>query len=300
MRARRYKTGAIKLPPDTTVQDGFAAIMHDELNSLIENRIAIVNGGGMERVHKMRVALRRMNATLVLFKDVLASRATGEVRKSMKWLSDRLGTARNWDVFESRTLPRLKPHPTQSAATERIGEAVRLRRRMADRGASRALRSIRYRSFIRITRHWLADARWCEDLDPTLRPLLDEPLMAIGKKWLSRSARRARKSGRGIADLKAKQRHRLRIALKRLRYETDSLSGLYPRRKVEPYVDALCILQDVLGELNDLAVARQLLRLLKHRDRAAMHERLRKAKVKLLNRLPPAWEAFRAMTPFWR
>jgi triphosphatase len=300
VRGRRYKTGAIKLPPDTTVQDGFAAIVHQELNNLIENRNAMVNGGGMECVHRMRVVLRRMNATLVLFKDVVASRGTGEIRKSMKWLSDRLGTARNWDVFESRTLPRLNPHPTQSAAAERIGEAVRSRRRTADRGAIRALRSIRYRSFIRITRHWLAHARWCEDLDPTLRLLLDEPLMEIGKKWLSRSARNARKAGRGMADLKAKQRHRLRIAVKRLRYETDSLSGLYPRRKVKPYVDALRILQDLLGQLNDLAVARQLLRLLKHRDRAAMDGRLRKAKVKLLNRLPPAWEAFRATTPFWR
>jgi len=254
----------------------------------------------MECVHQMRIALRRMNATLTLFKDVIAPRGTREIRKSMKWLSDRLGTARNWDVFESRTLPRLKPHPTQPAATERIGEAVRSRRRMADRGAIRALSSIRYRSFIRITRRWLARGRWCEDLDPTLRALLDEPLMEIGKKWLSRSARKARKAGRGIADLKAKERHQLRIALKRLRYETDSLSGLYPRRKVEPYVDALCILQDLLGQLNDLAVARQLLRLIEHRDRAATHERLRKAKVKLLNRLPHAWEAFRAMTPFWR
>lgn len=290
----------MKLPPDTTVQGGFAAIMRHELTNLIENQIATLNGGGMECVHQMRVVLRRMTATLMLFKDVIASRGTGEVQKSMKWLSDRSGTARNWDVLESRTLPRLKINPTLPAATERIGEAVRSRRRMADRGVIRALRSIRYRSFIRITRRWLAHARWCEDLDPTLRPLLDEPLIETGQKWLSRSARKARKAGRGIAGLKAKQRHQLRIALKQLRYETDSLSGLYPRRKVKPYVDALCMLQDLLGQLNDLAVARQLLRLLKHRDSAAIDERLRKAKVKLLKSLPPAWEAFRAMTPFWR
>ena len=274
--------------------------MHDELNNLIANQIATLNAGGMECVHQMRVVLRRMNATLMLFKDVIASQGTGEVQKSMKWLSDRLGTARNWDVFESRTLPRLKPDSTLSAATERISEAVRWRRRTADRGAVRALGSIRYRSFIRFTRRWLAHSRWCEDLDPALRPLLDEPLREAGQNWLSRSARKARKAGRDIADLKAKQRHQLRIALKQLRYETDSLSGLYPRSKVKPYVDALCILQDLLGQLNDLAVARQLLRRLKHRHRAKMHERLRKAKVKLLKSLPSAWEAFRAMTPFWR
>jgi triphosphatase len=300
LRGRPNKFRAIELPLDTTVQGGFAAIMHDELNKLIENQIATVNGGGMECVHRMRIVLRRMNATLLLFKDVIASRGTGEVRRSMKWLSDRLGTARNWDVFESRTLPRLKSDSMPPAATERIGGAVRSRRRMADRGAVRALRSIRYRSFIRFTRRWLAHARWCEDLDPALRPLLDEPLVEMGPKWLSRSARKARKAGRGIGHLKAKQRHRLRIALKQLRYETDSLSGLYPRRKVKPYVDALCILQDLLGQLNDLTVARQLLRRLEHRDRAEMDERLRKAKVKLLKALPSAWQAFRAITPFWR
>lgn len=55
--------------------------MHDELNNLIANQIATLNAGGMECVHQMRVVLRRMNATLMLFKDVIASQGTGESPK---------------------------------------------------------------------------------------------------------------------------------------------------------------------------------------------------------------------------
>lgn len=102
---------------------------------------------------------------------------------------------------------------------------------------------------------WLTQRQWCERLDPALRPLLEVPLIEAGRPWFHRSARKAHRAGKGVRHLTAKQRHRLRIALKQLRYETQFLSGLYAQKKVKSYVDTLRNLQDVLGNLNDLAEA---------------------------------------------
>jgi CHAD domain-containing protein len=147
---------------------------------------------------------------------------------------------------------------------------------------------------------WLADARWCEHLDPGHRPLLDEPLVDAGRPWLGRSARKVRRAGKGVEHLTAKERHRLRIALKQLRYDTNSLSSLYAEKKVRPYVAALCDLQDVLGNLNDLVVARKLVGVGKNRDRTVIDERLRATEAKRLKALAPAWRAFRKIPPFWK
>jgi CHAD domain-containing protein len=51
----------------------------------------------------------------------------------------------------------------------------------------------------------------------------------------------------------------VRIDAKKLRYAAEFLAALYPPKRVRRYVDALEELQDILGALNDAAVAERLL-----------------------------------------
>ena len=62
-----------------------------------------------------------------------------------------------------------------------------------------------------------------------------------------------------FAQLSADERHRLRIALKKLRYATEFFEALYPKKHTKPYLAALKDLQDGLGHLNDVAVAQRLI-----------------------------------------
>src|SRR5690349_9206030 len=64
--------------------------------------------------------------------------------------------------------------------------------------------------------------------------------------------------GRKLTDLDAEARHELRLKVKKLRYAAEFFSGAFKgsvgrRRR---YAEAAKELQDRLGELNDLAVAR--------------------------------------------
>ena len=49
--------------------------------------------------------------------------------------------------------------------------------------------------------------------------------------------------------------HRLRIALKRLRYGLEFFAPLLPRRRLRRYLDGLTAIQDLLGKFNDQAIA---------------------------------------------
>jgi CHAD domain-containing protein len=73
------------------------------------------------------------------------------------------------------------------------------------------------------------------------------------------------------------------------------MSGAFPGRSAKALLRSLKDLQDLLGELNDLEVARRLTRQLSgHNAPAQTRER------KLFAQLPAAWRRFAAAPRFWR
>ena len=87
---------------------------------------------------------------------------------------------------------------------------------------------------------------------------LDRPIVEFATHLLGKRQRKALKRGQQFEQLSAEERHRLRIALKKLRYATEFFEALYPKKHTKPYLAALKDLQDGLGHLNDVAVAQRL------------------------------------------
>jgi CHAD domain-containing protein len=79
--------------------------------------------------------------------------------------------------------------------------------------------------------------------------------------------------------------------VKRLRYAADFFSTCFPREAVRPFLVRLSALQDVLGELNDISVARQLL------AEAGFLERRER---ELIASLASEWDAFERRKPYWK
>jgi len=297
--ARARKARKITLAHDTTVQQGFSVIMRIGVHHLVSNQNAVLNGGGIECLHQMRVALRRLNAALTLFADVIASPRARRIGDDLKWLGSVLGRARDWDVFATGSLKTARRDGTAKLAYESVEQAASAQRLVAHRRVERAIDSARYRSFIRAMNSWLSDDQWRQGVEPDIGAVLEEPLAEVSRAWLRRSARKVRKAGKHVRHLTPKKRHRLRIAAKQLRYDSDSLASLYAAKRVRRYLSALRNLQDVLGDLNDLAVARRLVRVAKRRDRSAVDARLAMAAERRLKALRPAWRAFREIRSFW-
>jgi CHAD domain-containing protein len=140
-------------------------------------------------------------------------------------------------------------------------------------------------------------------------------LPKTASRMLDRQMRRVKKRGRTAHSQEEGDLHRLRIALKKLRYTAEFFAPLYPKRNVKKYLKAVRGLQNRLGDLNDVANVRavigDLLRPEKVRSRKEDDTVMRFAAGTLVGwygaQTPGAirqalkrYRKFRRITPFWR
>jgi triphosphatase len=302
---RAVKSAALALAAGSTVRDGIHAILQRCIAHIVANQPAALAEPATEGVHQMRVGVRRLRSAMRLFEDFIASPEQAWIDGELKWLAGALGQARDWDVFATHTLPVASEAAGRRAESAAIARAAETRRRAAHAAVFRAISSPRYTTLILTLGGWLEAGRWCERIEPATNRSFDDSLVETGRHLLARLDRKVRKAGRGIAKAKPQERHKLRKTLKRLRYGSDFLSSLYPRKRVKRQLGRLSDLQDVLGALNDFAVAERLLK-----DVAGKRGRLRDAARALcrdmenrargqIDHLAGDWRRYRKLDPFW-
>jgi CHAD domain-containing protein len=132
----------------------------------------------------------------------------------------------------------------------------------------------------------------------------------LAENILEKTHRKLKKHGQGLAVMNAEERHQLRIRVKKVRYAGEFFATLFSRRKSQAYLHALRALQDDLGRLHDLEVARGLIASLGTGDRErdpriaragglviGWHTHSSSAREEALAK---HWRAFMKAKPFWR
>jgi triphosphatase len=242
------------------------AVMREALDQVLANIPGTLAGKDPEYLHQLRVGTRRLRAALRAFRGTMQRKDERVLLRTLRKVAIASGPARDWDVNASRLPVSLRP-------------AAARRRRAAHAQLRRVIGALQLWTLP----HGLAGTR------PALDAFAGEVLESLDRKT-------TRKGG-GIDWQRARQRHALRVRLRRLRYACEFLSGAFPARDSEPLVRSLKQLQDLLGELNDMEVARRLTRELrgKHvRQEPGPRER------KLVSLLPAAWRRFTWAPRFWR
>jgi CHAD domain-containing protein len=195
-------------------------------------------------LHHLRVALRRLEVMLAAFGTAFAQDWFGDLRSRAKAISARLAPARDLDVFLDDLWPRATQGGGDFSALRRDAEALR------DDAWVAVEACLASEDFS----HLLDDVA---ALSQSRLPMAGgEKLKGVAGRLLQAAAKRARKRGRKARSLEEGDLHRLRIALKKLRYIAQAFAPLYAGRKVKPYLAALKRLQEELGHLNDIAHAR--------------------------------------------
>jgi inorganic triphosphatase YgiF len=278
---------------------GFKAIIGAGLEALLANQAA-AEAGSVEAVHQMRVAIRRLRTALGLFKRDLEPYAPARFDEALRQLGRILGRARDWDVFCIETLPAAFGAPEaqdwrQMLAPRGVEQRAAAHRELRETFAGPALTDI-----------VLGLACWTEAGNFAINGAsMAVRLSERAPELLDRAARKVHRRAERIDDLSAQELHALRKALRRLRFSAEFVSGLYARKSVERYVKRCKHLQEVLGVINDSAVATILADALgaDHVDVtpacAALVRWCDEERSKALRRLPEAWEALRHKTPFW-
>lgn len=206
-----------------------------------------------ECIHQLRIALRRLRSLLRLFAPALPAEFTDAWNERLAELADRYGDARDIDVLYADFLA---PLQDTAGADELGGEELPALLALADRRRKQARAAA--------IEH-VADAdqglAMLEFSIALLRlpegALLDAvALKAFARLRLARLRKKARRRYQAAGALIPAQLHKLRIALKRLRYGTEFFAPLFATGRTKRYLDALNRAQDTLGFLHDMEAAR--------------------------------------------
>lgn len=244
----------VHLPPRANADEAFGSIVSHCMRHLMGNWAAVTDVRDGEGVHQMRVALRRLRSALSLFAAPFRA-AMAQLEDEMRWIGGVLGRARDLDVLLGEVIKPVAEVHGSDARLQALAELVRARQTHAWDELLSALGSERFRTLVfetsaaTLTRPWMQSGAGGEALLPAA---------AFARERLTARYARVRKAGKHISKLDEEARHALRIKLKKLRYAVDFFSSLWPERRAEAFRERLCALQDVLGEMNDAAVARAL------------------------------------------
>jgi triphosphatase len=253
-RGEAEKAAPVKLAPGLTCGEAFRAIAQNCLRQIIANELALC-AGNAEALHQMRIGLRRLNAAIGAFDEMVAGPEQETIKAELKWISKALGPARDLDVFAVEVLMPLSVAKGSDANFADTHRAFMERRAKAYANATACVRSDRFRGVVLDLAEWIEVGRWTGDSGPSLAR--NRPVNEYAVQLLGRLRKRIRKRDRALQELNPRQRHKLRIRAKTLRYTVEFFASLFPgpgpKERRQEALAALKALQDALGALNDLA-----------------------------------------------
>ena len=260
-KPRAVKAAPITIAPDLNVQSAFQAIAKACLHQLAANQ-AVMLDDDPEGLHQMRVALRRLRASLSLFSEMLSDPQTETLKAEFKWITGELGPARELEIFLKRVVKPATNGKSRGPGVAVVARELRQRREDALARARAAVESPRFRRMMLDTAAWIETGEWMRNPDVLACILRERPIVEVAAEELRRRWKKICKRRGHLRELSARRRHRLRIQAKKLRYAAEFFAGAFPRKKSvrrrEKFVAKLEALQDALGDLNDIAVHEQL------------------------------------------
>ncbi len=253
-----HKAPALALKPRATVDDAMQTILRACLHHWCINEAAALDGRDPEGVHQMRVALRRLRSAGSVFGRLIAPERRSWLADGAKRIIGALGPARDWDVFLNESLAPLSAARPQDPNLVELRRAAEVERQQGYQGARAAIGAHDYTRFLLELGRWIEAGGWREQATERGAAWFGRPIVDFADHLLRKRYRKALELGEGFAGLPPAERHRLRIALKKLRYTTEFFQELYGKKRTGSYLAALKELQDTLGHLNDVSVAETL------------------------------------------
>jgi adenylate cyclase len=250
-QTRALRARSVALKSSVTPREAFLVLAFECLQGWQANALGALTHDDPEFIHQLRVALRRLRTLLRIFAAQLPEGFAERWQAQFGQLANDVGLARDLDVMHDSLLQEPSRGP-DAPAFEALIEYLR----DASRVARTKVRTVLHSADARILLLQFSKALH------TLPAAADSPDMQIFahnclrklRKQVANRLKQAQKTGERN-DL-----HRVRIALKRLRYALEFFVSLFDERLAKPYLRKLGKVLGELGELNDVAVGRGTLR----------------------------------------
>jgi len=247
---------AIKLNSEMTCEQALSAVTMECISQIARNAAVLAEidtaglyrAGNPEHTHQLRVGIRRLRSAWSLFQK-LSPLPPEPWRQELKAHFAALGTARDDDVLRETVMPEL------SAA----GQPPLALKSQAEQAPSMNItKSVAFQRWLVELLAWTIGAHplQTETDDSNHRHKTPDLHTALGKqlyKWHARVLT----DGLKFEKLPLESKHDVRKRAKRLRYGLQFAESLLPAKKLKNYRRSLAAVQDILGEMNDLYVARE-------------------------------------------
>jgi inorganic triphosphatase YgiF len=297
------KGAAPGLAGTATLTEALQQLIWSCLLHLQSNLRGAMSSDDAEYLHQMRVALRRLRVVLRMAGKFRPDEALSTLEKDVAALCVALGRIREWDVFIAETLQPMCARMAGHAGLQALLAASERQRAACYAGLRGAEQARELQRLILRFALWMNGAYWQSPQDAAAPPLRD-----FAARRLRKLAKRFGEAGRQLDSLDDVKLHALRIVAKKLRYSAEFFAALYGRQKTVPFLSALSEVQDVLGQINDVAVAHRLLDGLAAQPELAAHQEavaLAKGWIahglsRQLSALRKAIRNFSAQRSFWK
>jgi inorganic triphosphatase YgiF len=255
--SRAFHGSKIVLQPDASIAAAFQVIGRSVLRHIAANEPA-VRAADPDGVHQMRVGVRRLRAAIAVFSELLDCTQTEQIKRDLKWLAGKLAPVRDLDVFLRGKIELFEASDSPTAGLSELKSELIYRRDIAADSAKAAIATARYRLLIFNILEWIEDGKWLKRShsqgNRKIRPFVAD--------LFERRTKKARRKAKRAGEIDAHTRHKLRIAIKKLRYALYFFETLYSHdgsaKALSRYKRHLRDLQDNLGALNDIAVHQKL------------------------------------------
>lgn len=318
-----------------TIAQALVLVTHECLDQIIRNAavlaevdtLGIMQAGKAEHVHQLRVGIRRLRSAWSLFNG-LTPLPPREMREAIKPLFAKLGGTRDLDVLNETLLPILRAAgqpplilaqdhddvPANELVTSQtfqgwlldlieytIAPPKELPNAYGSTGAEENPLMTHSTALSKTTVQVVplhAASNLVAPIQALKEPALKHALIGRLKKWHKRVIR----DGLKFEEIDIEARHELRKRAKRLRYGLQFAETLLPEVRLRSYRKELANVQDILGEMNDLAVAREHFVILRDTQPSAwfacgwITSRLEI----LTHRATSAFKTLSKTEPFWR
>lgn len=248
----------VNLKPKQRAEDALRSVLRECFDQIAWNTEVVRRIDDPEGPHQLRIGLRRLRSAYLVFRPLLETPEVARLNREARWLAGEVGILRDLDVAQSDILaPAAAAHPNEPGF-------AKLSRALQDRTAAQrsilrdTLTGPRAQRFLLDLARFNETRGWRCGGGASLAKQWDRPLRDLAGSAMTQRWEKARKRAHQIETLDLEARHALRKELKKLRYTTEFLGPVLHPNRQRKFVKRLKRLQNIFGDLNDLAMAETL------------------------------------------
>jgi len=227
-----------------------SSMLDSAVRQVLVNRRAVLESDDPEAAHQLRIGLRRLRAALRVLSPLAGRSPLHAFERSARDIGRCVGSLRDADVLISGIHAPVEGTATDKTGFDELHEAL-VRNREARRDEVRQVLS--GPQWVKLQLYLTLWPRTLEEADG-----LNKPIAKYAREVLAKAWKKPAKLGRHLDSLDSAQRHDMRKALKKLRYQAEFMAPLFDKRDGKEFIHQLKALQDVFGYLNDVRMAPRL------------------------------------------